>query len=55
MLQIKVFANEPCYKDNKVLYEWILKTTDVSTSSLLDAFKQLYGKGIIVQFNYLPL
>ena len=55
MIQIKVFANESCFKENRVLYEWILKTTDVSCSSLLDTFKVLYGDSIVVSFNFMPL
>ena len=56
MIQIKVFVSESCFKCNKVHCEWILKdATYVSCTTLIDAFKQLYGKDIVVQFNYLPL
>lgn len=50
-MEIKVFRNHDCYRNNKVLYCSRVECPDVfSFSASLDVFRAIYGNGVIVVF-----
>lgn len=55
MIQIKVFSNEPCFKENRPVYEQIIKEVPCNFANLIDSLRVLYGSGCVITFNILPL
>lgn len=55
MIQIKVFSNEPCFKENRPVYEQIIKEVPCNFTNLIDSLRVLYGLGCVITFNVLPL